>query len=262
MDLQSRLPLLNGRTIPLLGLGVWKMAEGEETLLAVRHALEAGYRHIDTARLYANERSVGEAVRQFMQDSGTPREELFITTKLWPSDFLNPERGFDESFERLGLGYIVLYLIHWPAPLMPKNIWKTLERIYGEGRAHSIGISNYDISDIEKVLGYATVVPMVNQVEFNPASFDLELLEYCKDKNIVVEAYSPLGRGRLIKNATVAGVARRHSKTPAQVLIRWALQHGTVPLPKSSNPERIVENTKVFDFELAAEDIQKLDALG
>jgi diketogulonate reductase-like aldo/keto reductase len=241
----------------VLGLGVWKMAEGKETEKAVLYALAEGYRHIDTATLYGNEQSVGNAVRK----SGIPREEIFVTTKLWPTDFLDPEGGFRRSFERLDLGAIDLYLVHWPIPLMPKNIWRTLERMYEEGSARAIGVSNYDIADIERLLAYARVAPMVNQVKFNPKSHDLELLAYCKKKNIVVQSYSPLGHGKLIGNKIVQKVAEKYKRTPAQILIRWALEHGTVPLPKSSNKERISENTKVFDFTLAAEDTETLNNL-
>jgi diketogulonate reductase-like aldo/keto reductase len=151
--------------------------------------------------------------------------------------------------------------VHWPLPVMPKNIWKTFEKIYEAGFARSIGVSNYGESDIEKVLQYATVKPMVNQVEFNPASHDLNLVQFCKYHNIVVEAYSPLGRGSLIKNKTVVGVAEKYKKTPAQILIRWALQHGTVVIPKSSNRERIKQNTEVFDFAISDEAMKQLNSL-
>jgi len=257
MNLASAAELSNGVKIPLLGLGVWKMSEGEETINAVSWALEAGYRHIDTAKLYANEASVGKAVRE----SGISRKDIFVTTKLWPTDFFNPRRAFEESLHKLGLDYVDLYLIHWPAPMMPKGIWQALEKIYDEGLAKSIGVSNYDRDDIESVLSYANTPPMVNQVEFNPASHSLPLLEYCGSKNIVVEAYSPLGRGGLIKNSTVVQLAEEYQKTPAQILIRWALQHGTVVLPKSSKQERIQQNTEVFDFSISDQDMHSLDAL-
>jgi diketogulonate reductase-like aldo/keto reductase len=261
LGFESTAELASGTRLPLLGLGVWKMQEGKETEDAVTWALEAGYRHIDTAKLYANEASVGFAVRQFMAGHSIQREEFFVTTKLWPTDFLNPRAGFDRSLAALNLGYIDLYLIHWPSPVMPKSVWQTLEEVYEEGLVRAIGVSNYDEADIEKVLSYAKVAPMVNQVEFNPESHDLNLLEYCKSKDIVVEAYSPLGQGGLIKNRTVASIAEKYNKTPAQVLIRWALQHGTVVIPKSSNKQRIKENTEVFDFDISEEDIQTLNAL-
>ncbi len=259
--LKSVAVLANGHTIPRLGLGVWKMSQGKETEDAVTWALEAGYRHIDTAKLYANEKSVGNAVRNFCKKSGVSREEIFITTKLWPTDFFNPEAGFARSIESLDLGYIDLYLIHWPMPAMPKGVWQYLERVYQNGYAKAIGVSNYSIDDIERVLEYATVAPMVNQVEFNPKLHDLELLQYCKEKKIVVEAYSPLGRGGLIRNQEVNDIADEYQKTPSQILIRWALQHGTVVIPKSSNRERIKENANVFDFELAEIDMDQLNSL-
>ena len=260
-NLQSTVALANGTHMPVLGLGVWKMAEGQETEDAVLWALEAGYRHIDTARLYGNEKSVGNAVRKFMKESGVKREEIFVTTKLWPSDYFNPEKGFTESMEKLNLDYIDLYLVHWPLPIMPKNVWQTLEKVYQQGLSKSVGVSNYVEREIEKVLEYATVAPMVNQVQFNPTHYDLELLQFCKSKHIVVEAYSPLGHGGLIKNKTVVDVAQKYKKSPAQILLRWAFQHGTVVLPKSSNQERIQQNTEVFDFSISEADMQVLNAL-
>jgi diketogulonate reductase-like aldo/keto reductase len=257
VTIEDTVTLANGKKIPLLGFGVWKMKEGKETEDAVATALTHGYRHIDTARLYANERSVGDAVR----NSGIPREDIFITTKLWPSDYLRPEKGLTESLESLGLSYVDLYLIHWPIPLMPKKVWQTLEDAYERGLVRAIGVSNYSQSDIEKVLEYAKVVPMVNQVEFNPKNYDPKLLAYCKDKNIVVEAYSPLGQGSLLHNSVVLQIASEYKKTPAQILIRYSLEHGTVPLPKSSNPERIKENAEVFDFSISPKDMERLDAL-
>ncbi|HEY6021567.1 MAG TPA: aldo/keto reductase [Candidatus Paceibacterota bacterium] len=257
MNLASSATLSNGVKIPLLGLGMWKMTQGDETVNAVTWALEAGYRHIDTAKYYANEASVGRAVRE----SGVARDKVFVTTKLWPSDFSNPRRGFEESLKKLGLEYIDLYLIHWPEPGISKNVWQSLEKIYDEGLAKAIGVSNYDRDDIESVLSYANVAPMVNQVEFNPASHSLPLLEYCDSKGIVTEAYSPLGRGNLISNRVVEDVARKYEKSPSQVLIRWALQHGTVVIPKSSNKERIQQNAEVFDFDISDQDMQALNAL-
>ena len=262
LGLDSTAQLQGGTGIPLLGLGVWKMAEGKETENAVTWALEAGYRHIDTAKLYTNEASVGFAVRQFMAKHSIEREKFFVTTKLWPTDFLNPRVAFERSLEKLNLGYIDLYLIHWPAPMMPKSIWQTLEEVYDEGLVRAIGVSNYSESDIEKLLGYAKVPPAVNQVEFNPETHDFDLLQYCKSKDIVVEAYSPLGQGDLVRNITVETIAQKYDKSPAQLLIRWALQHGTVVIPKSSHQQRIKENTEVFDFDISDDDMQALDALG
>jgi len=257
LTLESTATLSNGKKMPVLGLGVWKMADGKETEDAIGWALEVGYRHIDTAKLYANEASVGRAV----EVSGIPRELLFVTTKLWPTGFLNPEKAFNESLKRLGLDYIDLYLIHWPVPMMPKSVWQALEKVYEAGLVRAIGVSNYSENDIESLFDYAKVAPMVNQIEFNPKNYDPKLLEYCRSKNIVVEAYSPLGQGDLLQHRVILQIAAEYKKTPAQILIRYCLQHGTVPLPKSSNKERIKGNAEVFDFTLADIDMERLDVL-
>ena len=250
------LTLNNGIAMPTLGLGTWKMSDAEAET-STHLALEAGYRLIDTAKLYGNEAAVGRAVR----GSGIAREEIFVTTKLWPTDFFSPLEAFDESLTKLGLDYVDLYLIHWPIPLMPQSVWKALEGIYANKKARAIGVSNYDAGDIEKVLEYASVVPMVNQIQFSPFDFDKEILDFCKDKHIVVEAYSPLTRGSRLNDTTVVTLAKKYGKTPAQILIRWCLQHDTVVIPKSSNPERIKENASVFDFEISEGDMKTLDAL-
>ncbi len=248
--------LNNGMTMPMLGLGTWKMTDAEAEC-AVRSALDAGYRLIDTATLYGNEKGVGKAVRE----SSVPREEIFVTTKLWPTDFFSPQKGFDASMERLGLDYVDLYLVHWPIPFMPKSVWLTMEKIYGSKRARAIGISNYGIGDIEKLLEYATVTPAVNQIKFSPFDFEEEILRCCRAHGIVVEAYSPLTRGSHLTDATILGIARKYGKSPAQAMLRWCIEHGTVPIPKSNNQKRITENANVFDFTLAPEDVLALNAL-
>jgi diketogulonate reductase-like aldo/keto reductase len=248
--------LNNGIDMPGLGFGTWKMTDAEAES-SVRAAIEAGYRLIDTATLYGNERGVGKAVRE----SGLPREELFVTTKLWPTDFFSPQKAFDASLEHLGLDYVDLYLVHWPIPLMPKSVWLAMEKIYASKRARSIGISNYGIGDIKKLLEYASVVPAVNQIKFSPFNFEEEVLRSCTAKNIVVQAYSPLTRGSHLDDSTVAGIAKKYGKTPAQIMLRWCIEHGTVPLPKSTHPERIKENGDIFDFKLSQEDIKALDVL-
>jgi methylglyoxal/glyoxal reductase len=255
--MQPEFMLRNGRVIPPIGLGTWRMQDGDETVAAIRHALELGYRHIDTATYYGNESSVGEAVRQ----SSIPREELFVTSKFWPSDFTEPDRAFDRSLERLGLEYVDLYLIHWPSDTMPRRVWQSLERQYEEKRACAVGVSNFSIADLERLDEYASLSPMVNQVECSPAVHDFELVEYCQRRGIIVQAYTPLGRGGLVYHKVVDRIAKETGKTPAQVLLRWALQHDTVPLPKSANPKRMAENLQIFDFSLSENHMAALDTL-
>ena len=248
--------LINGIEIPTLGLGTWKMSD-DEAEHAVRSALEIGYRHIDTAKLYGNERGVGNAVRA----SGLPREEIFVTTKLWPTDFFDPQKGFQESLARLDIGYVDLYLIHWPAPLMPKSIWRAMERIYENKKVRAIGVSNYGPGDLKKLLSYAAVPPVANQIQFSPFDFDKTTLDFCREKDIAVEAYSPLTRGRKLDDPAIGKIATKYGKSPAQIMIRWCIEHAAIPLPKSSNPDRMRENLDVFDFKLASEDVAALDSL-
>jgi diketogulonate reductase-like aldo/keto reductase len=257
LSMRSTIRLNNGRDMPVLGLGVWSMAEGAETEQAVLWALEAGYRLIDTAKIYGNEASVGRAVRK----SGIAREEIFVTTKLWPSDFLRVRSAFQRSLDKLGLAYIDLYLIHWPVPLMKNRTWKELEKIYAAGLARSIGVSNYSINQLETLAPAADIPPAVNQVLFHPFSYKKELLDYCKSKNIVLEAYSPLAKGRKLNDPAIAGIAGKYGKTPSQIMIRWSLQHGLIPIPKSSNKKRIFINAKVFDFQIESGDMKVLDNL-
>ncbi|HEX5279293.1 MAG TPA: aldo/keto reductase [Micropepsaceae bacterium] len=255
--------LNNGVVMPTLGLGVWQMREGAETENAVRAALDCGYRMIDTARLYGNERSLGRAVRA----SGIPREQIFVTTKLFPTGFFDPEKAFETSFARLDIGYIDLYLIHNPVNLLPgfrglrTRAWHVLEKLLASGRVRAIGISNYSIANIEEVLAAGKIVPAVNQVLFNPFAYKAALLDYCKSKNIVVQAYSPLTRAKRLNHPVIRKIADARGRSPAQVLIRWALQHGTVVIPKSSNPVRIAANTQVFDFALTDGEMTELDGL-
>lgn len=249
--------LNNGVVMPTLGLGVWQIPDGEETEQAVRWALEAGYRLIDTATLYGNEASVGRAVRA----SAIPREEIFITTKLWPTDFLDPTGAFERSMERLDLGYVDLYLIHFPIPLVANNVWAAFEKLYAAKRVRAIGVSNYSVAQLEKLLATASTPPAVNQVRFNPFSYKKDVLEFCNTHHITLEAYSPLTQGDELQHPTIAQIATAHHKSPAQVLIRWALQHGTVVIPKSNRKDRIEENAQVFDFELTAEEMKTLDEL-
>lgn len=254
--------LNQGPEIPVVGLGVFQSPPGSPTRQAAEWALEAGYRHIDTAAYYENESDVGAAVRA----SGLPREEVFVTSKLWFSD-----HGFDRALQaaraseqRLGLRYIDLYLIHWPRADSPRtrlDSWKALEKLQRDGVVRAIGVSNYTVRHLEELLANSDVIPAVDQVEFHPFVYDPELLSYCERHGIRLEAWAPLTRGRRFDDPTVQAIAKAHGRTPAQVLIRWGLEHGLIELPKSVHRERIVENFAVFDFALAPEEVARLDAL-
>jgi diketogulonate reductase-like aldo/keto reductase len=257
MENQPTIILNNESTMPILGLGVWQMEDGAEAENAVTWALEAGYRHIDTAMIYQNETSVGTAVRE----SSIPREDIFVTTKLWRDGFDDPEAALEASLERLGLDYVDLYLIHWPASPTPASVWEALEKLYAGKRTRAIGVSNYSIDDLEDLLSYADIPPAVNQVKCSPFDFDKELFDYCASKHIALEAYSPLTRGEKLHDVTIETLAEKYTKSPAQIMIRWCIEHGIVVIPKSSNRERIIENADVFDFSIEAQDMRTLDSL-
>ncbi|MGM0899644.1 MAG: aldo/keto reductase [Bacillota bacterium] len=260
-NLQSTTTLHNGVKMPWLGLGVFKVEDGEEVVASVKAALEAGYRSIDTAAIYGNEVGVGKAIAE----SNIPREELFITTKLWNSNqgYESTLAAFDESMEKLGLDYLDLYLIHWPVPAQGKYVetWKALEKLYKDGRVRAIGVSNFKIHHLEEVLANCEVKPMVNQVEYHPRFNQSELHEFCKKNEIHLEAWSPLMQGGLLDEPTLVEIANKYNKSTAQVIIRWDLQTGVVTIPKSTKPHRIAENADVFDFELTTEDMDKINAL-
>ncbi len=242
--------------MPVLGLGVWQMAAGSETEQAVEWALEAGYRHIDTASMYRNEQSVGAALRR----SGLPREQLFVTTKLMPAH-PSAARELEKSLSRLGLDHVDLYLIHWPLPLLSAHLWRQLESLRERGLAVEIGVSNFGRDRLETLKRGASRIPAVNQVQFSPFRYRRRLLDYCLRQGIVLEAYSPLARGQGLQDPTITAVAERVGRTPAQVMLRWAIQHQAVVIPKSSREERIRSNAQLFDFELADADMRILDAL-
>jgi 2,5-diketo-D-gluconate reductase A len=247
--------LADGHEIPLLGLGVWQVQPGDEAENAVRWALELGYRHIDTAQAYGNEESVGRALR----DSGVPREEVFVTTKFFPGHE-DPEAEAEKSLERLGIDQVDLYIVHWPGD-GATWAWPGMQRAHERGYARSIGVSNFSASEIDAVMGEADIPPAVNQVQFSPFKFRRGLLEACEERDVVLEAYSPLGTGANLDDATVTEVAERNGRTPAQVLLRWGVQRGVPEIPKSTKRERIEENMQLFDFELSDEDMATLDAL-
>jgi methylglyoxal/glyoxal reductase len=259
LTLQSHAILNNGVEIPRLGLGVYQTPTGEATLNAVRYALKIGYRHIDTAWLYGNEGDVGRAVRE----SGIHREEVFVTTKVW-----NSYQGYDStltacerSLRRLGLSFVDLYLIQWPVQGKNKDTWKAMIQILREGKATAIGVSNYEIFHLEEILQNFDVVPSVHQVEFHPFLYQEELLQFCKSNRIQLEAYSPLTRGEKLSHPMLMSLAKKYSKTSAQILIRWSLQHGLVVIPKTIHENRIKENSQVFDFQLEEKDMELLNSL-
>jgi len=247
--------LADGNAIPLLGLGVWQVPDGPECVDAVRAALELGYRHIDTAQAYGNEASVGEALRA----SGIPRDEVFVTTKFYPRGD-DPAAAAEQSLRLLGLDYVDLYIVHWPAG-GPTWAWPGLETAHARGHARSIGVSNFSVAELQELRAVATVQPVVNQVQFNPFVYRRALLEHCEENGIALEAYSPLGTGRHLGDATVAKVAQSVGRTPAQVLIRWCLERSVPVIPKSTRRTRIEENGQVFDFGLSDDDLAQLDAL-
>jgi diketogulonate reductase-like aldo/keto reductase len=255
----ATLPLRSAGSIPQVGLGVWQSPRGDVTRSAVLAALRLGYRHVDTARIYGNEADVGGAVR----DSGVPRGEVFVTTKLWNDDqgFDKALRAFDTSLSKLGLDYVDLYLIHWPVAGKRLDSWRALERIKADGRARHIGVSNYLVPHLEELLASATEPPSVDQIEIHPFLQQRETRAFCKKHDIVVEAYSPLTSGQRLDHAVLVDVAKRIERSPAQVLLRWATQHGLVVLPKSTHEKRIAENAALFDFTLDAAAMKQLDAL-
>lgn len=259
MDLTATVALNNGVAIPRLGLGVYQSPNGAETVDTVRYALQYGYRHIDTARIYRNEADVGAGLRA----SGVPRDQVFITTKLWESD-----QGYDsciaackESLRLMGLDYVDLFLIHWPLPGKRRYSWMALETLLDEGLARAIGVSNYLVRHLEELFGYARYIPAVNQIELSPYNFlqRRETVALCAARGIAIEAYSPLTKGRKLSDPRLAAIAARYGRTPAQVLIRWGLQKDAIVLVKSNRPERIRENAAVFDFILADADMALLD---
>ena len=258
LTIESTLTLNNDVEMPRLGIGTWQIRDGRPVRRTLEWAFEAGYRHVDTAAMYGNERGVGRAIRE----SEIPREEMFVTTKLWNSDhgYDNALRAFDESMQRLSLETVDLYLIHWPVSGQRAETWRALERIYEEGRARAIGVSNYTIRHLEDLFTTANVAPAVNQVEFHPWLYQKDLLDYCNEHDIVLEAYSPLTKGERLDDPELQKFAEKYDKSPAQILIRWVLQHDMVVIPKSSNPDHIRANADVFDFEISEQDMCRIDA--
>ena len=258
LSIDSTFTLNNTVQMPVLGLGTFHAGSGKETIAAVHHALEAGYRHIDTASIYGNETDIGKA----LLESRIPREDIFITSKLW-----NPEHGYhnaiaacDKSLKRLGVSYLDLYLIHWPVPELRNETWGAMETLLDEGKCRAIGVSNYIVCHLEGLMDHSSRIPAVNQVEFSPYLYQKRLLEFCRNHNIQLESFSPLTQGKRLDDPKLVAVASRYSKTPAQIMIRWALQHEIAVIPKSVKKERIYENSDVFDFTLSPGDMNTLDS--
>ncbi|MBQ4240396.1 MAG: aldo/keto reductase [Oscillospiraceae bacterium] len=256
--------LNNGVEIPMLGLGVFRTPDGEETINSVKWALEAGYRHIDTAKMYENEASVGEGIRQ----SGLKREEVFVTSKILPADIIagKTAEGFDQTLEKLGSDYVDMMLLHFPmTDEMNIAAWKTMEEYYKAGKARVIGVSNYSNRQLQVILDMCEIAPAVNQFHIDPNNQDQERLDFCMSKGIYTEAASPFGgtgrTERVLGNPTIMELAEKLGKTPAQVVIRWNLQRGTIMIPKSTHKERIISNFDVFDFELSDEDMAVMASL-
>lgn len=251
--------LSNGVKMPWLGLGVYKTQEGDEVIQAVRAAVQAGYRSIDTAALYGNESGVGAAIRE----CGVARQDLFITTKVWNSSqgYESTLQAFEESRKKLDLDYIDLYLIHWPVPGKYKDTWRALEKLYKEGLIRAIGVSNFQIHHLQDLMAGSEISPMVNQVEYHPRLTQKELHRFCKEHGIQLEAWAPLMRGQLMMDRIITELAGKYARTPAQIILRWDLQNEVVTIPKSVRESRIIENAGIFDFVISADDMAKIDGL-
>ncbi|TKI65524.1 aldo/keto reductase [Lysinibacillus mangiferihumi] len=256
--------LNNGLEMPLVGYGVFRVPDGDDLAEAVKTAIAKGYRSIDTAQVYRNEESVGRGIRAAIDEGLVAREELFVTSKVW-NDGLSYEEtlaAYASSLEKLGLDYLDLYLIHWPG--LDTNYikaYKALEKIYQDGRVRSIGVSNFHVHHLEHLLKETTVIPVINQIEFHPHLTQEEVRNYCKEHRIQVEAWSPLMNGSLLEEALIQQLASKYNKTPAQIVLRYDVQHGVVTIPKTMTPSRMTENLDVFDFALADEEMAQLDAM-
>ena len=262
-NLQSTTTLHNGVKMPWLGLGVFKVEEGQELVNAVKNAITHGYHSIDTAAIYGNEVGVGQGVREATQMGEVTREDLFVTSKVWNSElgYEATIAAYEESLTKLGLDYLDLYLIHWPVAGKFKEAWRALETLYKEGRVKAIGVSNFQIDHLKDLMEDAEIKPMVNQVECHPRLTQKELQAFCKQHDIQLEAWSPLMQGQLLENEKLQKIASKYGKSTAQIILRWDLQNGVVIIPKSTKEHRIVENASVFDFELTQEDIECINSL-
>ena len=262
-NLQDRITLNNGTTMPWFGLGVFKVEEGPELVQAVKTAIKHGYRSIDTAAIYGNEEGVGQGIREGLKEAGISREDLFVTSKVWNDDLGYDETiaAYEASLEKLGLDYLDLYLIHWPVEGRYNAAWKALETLYEQGRVKAIGVSNFHIHHLEDLLKDAAVKPAINQVEYHPRLTQKELQTFCSSHGIQLQAWSPLMQGQLLSHPLLKDIADKHGKTPAQIILRWDLQNGVITIPKSTKAERIAQNADIFDFELTIEEMKQIDGL-
>ena len=262
-NLQDKVQLNNGVHMPWFGLGVYKVANGEEVKSAVKAAIKHGYRSIDTAAFYQNEEGVGQAIREAVEENGLKREDIFVTSKVWNTDlgYDSTLAAYEASLRRLGMEYLDLYLIHWPITGKYQESWKALETLYQEGRVRTIGVSNFHIHHLENILKDAAVIPAVNQIEYHPRLAQIELHEYCKGKGIQLEAWSPLMRGALMDHPVLVEIAASKGKTVPQVILRWDLENEVITIPKSVKEERIIENADIFDFELTEEEMKLIGKL-
>lgn len=263
LKLNSKVTLNNGVQMPWLGLGVFLAKEGTEVVQTVKAALKYGYLSIDTAAAYNNEEGVGRAIAESIAEGTVAREDIFVTSKVWNSNqgYDSTLAAFNESLHKLNLDYLDLYLVHWPVKGKYKETWRALEKVYAEGKVKAIGVSNFQVHHLDDLLQDATVVPAVNQIELHPLLAQQQLRDYCKSKNIQVEAWSPLGQGNLLDHKLLKKIAVKHGKTTAQIILRWDIELGVVTIPKSVKEHRIIENANIFDFQLDADDIAAIATL-
>ncbi|MFE8696173.1 aldo/keto reductase [Cytobacillus sp. FJAT-53684] len=262
-NLQSTTTLHNGVQMPWFGIGVFKVEEGPELVNAVKFAIKHGYRSIDTAAIYNNEESVGQAIREGIQESGIAREDLFVTSKVWNADlgYEATIAAYETSLKKLGLEYLDLYLVHWPVEGKYKEAWRALETLYKAGKIRAIGVSNFQVHHLQELMKDAEIMPMINQVEYHPRLTQKEVQAYCQEHGIQLGAWSPLMQGQLLDHPALQEIAAKYNKSIAQIILRWDLQNGVVTIPKSTKEHRIVENANIFDFELTTEDMEQINAL-
>ncbi len=254
ISIHSKITLNNGYKMPYLGLGTWQL-NGVDLINAVHWAYEAGYRHFDTATYYQNEKILGDAIANYNRD------EIFITTKIWPSDFRHAEKALKKSLLSLNTKYVDQYLIHWPSGSNTDLAWKSLTELYERGIIKSIGVSNYSIQQLRHLIDMSEIKPAVNQIYVSPFHYNAELIDFCKKNSIVVVAYSPLSEGRYLSHPVLGKIASQYQRTPAQIMLRWAIQHNLVIIPKSRHQSRIIENSKIFDFTINTDNMMMLDRI-